>query len=161
MPIQSAGIRVPEFYPMNLVSKIKALMNTGMQFLAKPNCHLRKQEILSRDDTLARFQDSITVKGEYYAERFIDAENEHKLYVVGEKIFFDYNKLDTRMNEIIQITDGIRTVSKLEIFSFDLIQETATHHLFVIDVNPASAFYLATDARIQFVQYVKSKLASL
>lgn len=159
--LKSAGIRVPEFYPMNRVSKIKSLMYTGTRFLAKTNCHMSKQEILSQCDTLARFQDNITVKGEYYAERFIDAEDEHKLYVVGEKVFFNHEKLGARMNQIIQITDAVRTVSMLEVFSVDVLQEIETHHLFVIDVNPASAFYFATDARIQFVEYIEDKSTSL
>lgn len=109
--LKSAGIRVPEFYPMNRVSKIRSLMNTGARFLAKTNCHMSKQEILSQCDTLARFQDSITVRGEYYAERFIDAEDEHKLYIVGEKVFFNHDKLGARMNQVIQITDAVRIVS--------------------------------------------------
>lgn len=159
--LKSAGIRVPEFHSMNLVSRIKSLMNTGTRFLAKTNCHMSKQEILSQGDTLARFQDSTTVRGEYYAERFIDAEDEHKLYVVGEKVFFNYDKLDARMNEIIQITDVVRAVSMLEVFSVDILQEIETHRLFVIDINTASAFYLATNARIQFIEYIDNKLVSL
>ncbi|GEM_PF-5516187 len=159
--LKSAGIRVPEFYPMNLVSKIKSLMDTGTRFLAKTNGHMGKQEILSQCDTLARFQDSITVRGEYYAEKFINAEDEHKLYVVGKKVFLDHDKLDARMHQIIQITDAVCAVSMLEVFSVDILREIETHDLFVIDVNPASAFYLATDARIQFVEYINNKLASL
>lgn len=159
--LQLMGVPVPEFYSMKLVSKIRSLMESGTRFLAKPNCHISKQEILSRNDTLARFQDSITIRGEYYAEKLINAEDEYKLYVVGEEVFFDHNKLDNRMDEIMQIVASIRVVSKFEVFSMDVLQEVKTCHLFVIDVNPAPAFYMTADARAQFVQYINNKLTRL
>ena len=156
--LRSIGIRVPEFYPMNRISKIKSLMDAGIQILAKPNGHLGRQEIISRGDNLTRFQDSITIRGEYYAERFIHAEAEYKLYVVGEKVFFNNSKLDMRTHEIVQLAKGISMVSKLEVFSADVLEEINTHHLFVIDVNPASAFYLHAIARTEFIQYIKNQI---
>lgn len=150
-----AGVCVPKTFTINSNSSLKNIIkNIDFPFYLKCEQHVHN---IFRIENIKMFNISIKeidwLLGWYVEENIEtpDAQFE-KYYFINSKVFSRNNK-EVRHN-IRGILEKIADTLHLQIFSIDFIIDK--NNYYIIDINPASAFFHSQDARTAFIQYIKT-----
>lgn len=130
------------------------LKESDFPIFCKENNHVGITFQVYNKITLKKFFERFNIK-DFYLEKKVNSENkEFKVYYVNNNIYYNDNKKNNK--EIKNICYKISRILNLELFSVDFIKEKKDYY--IIDVNPASAFYLSPKARKSFIDITKDKI---
>lgn len=146
------NISVPQIYTIHNIENIK------FPIFCKENRHEGIIIQAYNKISLTRFFEKFDTN-EFYLEETIDNNGinlkEFKVYYVEEEIFLkdmiNYNKALIEMCKKVSLA-----LNNLEVFSADIIQNTAGEY-FIIDVNPSAGFYLSDNGRRYFLDKLTKK----
>ncbi|MDR2901699.1 MAG: hypothetical protein LBU87_01135 [Lactobacillales bacterium] len=103
--------------------------------------------------TLTRFFNKFELTDFYFEKSILGKDKppmEFKVYYLNGEIFTKDGGLDLNNNIKKICSDISDCLDKIEVFSVDLVQ--TSNNYYVIDVNPASGFFLSSNARKCFLQ---------
>lgn len=149
--LKNNSICVPGLFTINDFNVLK------FPIFCKENIHAGITFQVYNKNTLQRFFKKFD-KENFYFEESVNANGikskEFKLYYINGKVF-DKNNENNITEEIVKICKVIQTcLNNIEVFSVDIIK--TEKQIFIIDVNPASGFYLSDLGRNELEKYINA-----
>ena len=141
--------------------KYESIKNIDFPIFCKENIHVGITFQVYNQVTLERFFSKFNIKNFYFETSLLKINNtlnEYKVYYVDGYVTGKNNSKKIS-NKIKKICSKISHALGLNIFSIDVIESSDNYY--IIDVNPASSFYLSDLSRKKFIYKIKEIAKSL